>query len=263
MISGRQGILCLTFDNMGSAAAVGRGETFGRGRDDEGPTGYPEALDVLDRLGLKATFFIEGWNALFNPDAVRAVARQHEIGLHGWIHEVFHTLSREDAQSRMSNALAAFQRIDVDPIGFRAPGGQRGPYSMDLVRDLGLAFDSSVDHGPDDPIDAQAHPAAFILESGVPSVPWQWAMIDYYHYYMHPDGARTPDQLENYYIDRIDAAATAASLCTMILHPFVSFQEAERRAAIERVLGYAVAHPGIRVLTAGAVARTVVGARTS
>ena len=39
--------LCLTFDNMGSALAVGQGSTARPGQTDVGPAGYPETLDLL------------------------------------------------------------------------------------------------------------------------------------------------------------------------------------------------------------------------
>jgi peptidoglycan/xylan/chitin deacetylase (PgdA/CDA1 family) len=48
------------------------------------PEGTPAVLDVLDRLGWTATFFVLGVEARRHPDVVReTVRRGHEIALHG------------------------------------------------------------------------------------------------------------------------------------------------------------------------------------
>jgi len=247
--------VCLTFDNMGSAAAIGRGEASGFGADDIGPAGYPEALALLDKLGLKATFFIEGWNARYNSSAVLEVARRgHEIGIHGWVHEVFHTLAAEDVERILTDSLAAFRAINLEPRGFRAPGGLRGDHTISILKHLGLEFDSSIDHGPGSSLDLAPLPQPHLIGDGVTNVPWQWRMIDYYQYYMRPRGPRTPESLANFYKQKIDMAAQTGRTCTIILHPFVSFKDSSRRRAIEEVLRHAIDDPRIEFRTVGEVA---------
>lgn len=47
-------------------------------------------LDLLDKYGVKATFFVPGFVAECNPDVVRRIAAAgHEIGNHGYTHERF------------------------------------------------------------------------------------------------------------------------------------------------------------------------------
>jgi peptidoglycan/xylan/chitin deacetylase (PgdA/CDA1 family) len=64
---------------------------------DDGPdTMSPRYLEVLARLGVRATFFLVGENAARAPGMVREyVRRGHEVGAHGWSHEVFTGMSRE------------------------------------------------------------------------------------------------------------------------------------------------------------------------
>lgn len=51
--------------------------------------GVPRILDVLGRSHVPATFFVPAVAALLYPDEQRrVVAEGHEVGLHGWIHEV-------------------------------------------------------------------------------------------------------------------------------------------------------------------------------
>src|SRR5690606_14692850 len=82
---------CFTFDNMGEAADVGAGRLEGPGPAGSDPSlaiGYPALFALLERTGVRATFFVEGWNGIHHPEWVRAiVTRGHELGMHGWLHE--------------------------------------------------------------------------------------------------------------------------------------------------------------------------------
>lgn len=58
--------------------------TFDDGPD---PQFTPRILDLLDRRGIKATFFAMGYNAAAHPSLLREVAAAgHEIGSHSWSH---------------------------------------------------------------------------------------------------------------------------------------------------------------------------------
>ncbi|MFF0669629.1 polysaccharide deacetylase family protein [Streptomyces tendae] len=59
--------------------------TFDDGPD---PASTPQFLDVLDRLGVRATFFVLGENAARHPVLARELVRRgHEIAVHGWSHD--------------------------------------------------------------------------------------------------------------------------------------------------------------------------------
>ncbi|MCP4616932.1 MAG: polysaccharide deacetylase family protein, partial [Bradyrhizobium sp.] len=50
--------------------------------------GVPRIRKVLDRFGVKASFFVPAVAALLHPEEQASLAAEgHEIGLHGWIHE--------------------------------------------------------------------------------------------------------------------------------------------------------------------------------
>jgi peptidoglycan-N-acetylglucosamine deacetylase len=247
--------LCLTFDNMGSALAVGQGSAAHPGQADAGPAGYPETLDLLDELGLRATFFIEGWNALHNPAAVQAVASSgHEVAVHGWVHESIHALDAVAVERVLADGMAAFTCANIRPRGFRAPGGKRGPHLLPLLERYGVAYDSSVDHGPADLEDQARHPEPLMLNEHLISIPWQWRNIDYFHYYMHPDGERGPSDVEQHFREAIDELSETDGFLTLIFHPHVSGQDVRRLEALRAILMHAVSVADIRIQAAGDVA---------
>jgi peptidoglycan-N-acetylglucosamine deacetylase len=247
--------LCLTFDNMGGALAVGQGLAAQRGQADAGPAGYPETLDLLDELGLRATFFIEGWNALHNPAAVKAVAsRGHEVGAHGWVHETIHALDAMAVERVLADSLAAFACANIRPCGFRPPGGRRGPHLLPLLEPHGFAYDSGVDHGPADLEDQARHPGPLMLSEHLVSIPWQWRNIDYYHYNMHPDGVRRPSDVERHFRTAIDELSETDGFLTLIFHPHVSGQDDQRLEALRAILRHAASITNICIRTAEDVA---------
>src|SRR5947207_3165890 len=51
-------------------------------------TGAPRILNVLDRYGIKAGWYIPGWIIERYPELCREIVRRgHEVGQHGYLHE--------------------------------------------------------------------------------------------------------------------------------------------------------------------------------
>ena len=63
---------------------------------DDGPDGLTERyLDMLDELGVAATFFVLGERAVAQPELVREYLRRgHQVASHGYDHSRFTTLTR-------------------------------------------------------------------------------------------------------------------------------------------------------------------------
>src|SRR3954454_23955172 len=87
----RRAGVSVTFDNLGEAADLERGlwpEDEPLGRHFSVKRTLPRILDTLDELGLRATFFVEGFNAELYPEALLEIANSgHELCYHGWRHE--------------------------------------------------------------------------------------------------------------------------------------------------------------------------------
>lgn len=110
-------------------------------------TGVANALELLDRNGLKATFFVVA-RSLDDPAKRRlvteAVARGHEIASHSLTHALMTRLGRAGKVREIAGSRQRIEDALGTPVrGFRAPGYLMDRESMDLLVDAGYLWDSS------------------------------------------------------------------------------------------------------------------------
>lgn len=73
--------------------------------------GLPRILPLLDRYGVRATFFVTGFVAHLYPALLPTLAeRAHEIGIHGPFHEWMAGLPPDEQRRRLGEHLADFQQ---------------------------------------------------------------------------------------------------------------------------------------------------------
>ena len=80
-------------------------------------------MRMLDRLGLRTTFFMPGWVAETWPDVARSVRDAgHEIGHHGYLHESVRGADEATEEGYLLRGLEALDAVlGIRPIGYRAP----------------------------------------------------------------------------------------------------------------------------------------------
>jgi polysaccharide deacetylase family protein (PEP-CTERM system associated) len=106
-------------------------------------------LELFEREGVQATFFVLGWVAERFPRLVRAIAAAgHEIASHGYHHQLLYTLTpaqfREDV--RASKDLLE-QASGAPVLGFRAPSYSiiaSSLWALDILIEEGFAYDTSI-----------------------------------------------------------------------------------------------------------------------
>jgi hypothetical protein len=125
-----------------------RGDPAWTARPSYLPVFVPRVLDELDRLGLRLTVFVVGFDAArrVNLPLLRSiVARGHELANHSFSHECWmHLHSRERLHQeigRTEEALGA--ATGRTPVGFRGPGFSWSPTLLEVLAERGYRYDAS------------------------------------------------------------------------------------------------------------------------
>jgi polysaccharide deacetylase family protein (PEP-CTERM system associated) len=106
-------------------------------------------LDVLERAGVHATFFVLGWVAERFPKLVRRIHDAgHELASHSYDHGLVYDKSPDAFRADLRRAKAAIeQAAGVAVDGYRAPSysiTERSLWALDVLVDEGYRYDSSI-----------------------------------------------------------------------------------------------------------------------
>jgi peptidoglycan/xylan/chitin deacetylase (PgdA/CDA1 family) len=134
------------------------------------PAFVPQALTLLERLGLQITVFVVGADAVrqTNLPYLRAIAeRGHRIGNHSFSHECrLDLLTNVQLEAEVVRAEEAIvEATGQRPVGFRGPGFSWSPELLELLSTRGYLFDAST-------LPSFLNPAArwyFLARSGMSS----------------------------------------------------------------------------------------------
>lgn len=106
-------------------------------------------LDLLDRHGIRATFFVVGWVAERHPGLIQRVRDAgHEIGSHGYIHRKAYELGPEGFRADLRESLRVLAAPGADRVTrFRAPEwsiNDRSLWALAALADAGITIDASM-----------------------------------------------------------------------------------------------------------------------
>jgi polysaccharide deacetylase family protein (PEP-CTERM system associated) len=106
-------------------------------------------LDLLERRGVRGTFFTLGWVGRRFPDLVRRIAaRGHEVASHGHWHRRVTTLSAAEFREDIRESKAVLEDASGQAcVGFRAPSFSIVPgleWVFDVLLEEGYRYDSSL-----------------------------------------------------------------------------------------------------------------------
>jgi peptidoglycan-N-acetylglucosamine deacetylase len=119
----------------------------GRGRpwvaltfdDGPSPTTTPRILSMLDKLGLRATFFVTGSEVAVHPELIDDIrSRGHAVETHGMLHRhhLLHSIGWVLADTRL--AIEGLRSVGVTPRFIRPPYGQASAGTLVAARRHGL-----------------------------------------------------------------------------------------------------------------------------
>lgn len=108
--------------------------------DGPNPEWTPRLLDLLDRYGVKATFFLVGKYASDESVLVRYIANAgHTVGNHSWSHPNLALTAPGKVREELRNTKDALEQITGKPVRyFRPPFGARRPDVLGAARSLGM-----------------------------------------------------------------------------------------------------------------------------
>ena len=223
----------VTFDNLGEAADLERGlwpESEPLGRHFSVKRMLPRILGMLEELGLRATFFVEGLNAELYPEALLEIANSgNELGYHGWRHEYWPNLSPSKEAHLLEWGIHKMRELGVRPRGFRPPGGRLTPSSPQLLEDLGFTHCSPAGRG-------------IGLLGNVVVLPFEWQLIDAYYYLPRFGSLReastgsseplSPSHFQEALSSALQGVVRNSGHLTLLFHPFL--EELEDRFEVMR-----------------------------
>ena len=114
---------------------------------DDGPSENTQAvLDILDRYGIKATFFVTNINPDYAPMIAECYARGHTIGLHTYTHDYAQVYASADAYWEDLGQIGELVREQIGyvPCFIRFPGGSSNTISANYTPGIMTQLSSDV-----------------------------------------------------------------------------------------------------------------------
>jgi peptidoglycan/xylan/chitin deacetylase (PgdA/CDA1 family) len=213
----------VSFDNLGEVTELARGEfPAGEplGRHFSVTRALPRILALLASAGVRTTFFVEGLNTELYPDTLAGIAEAgHEVGYHGWCHETWGELERDEEAKLLERGVRALDALGLPPAGFRPPGGELTASTLPLLRELGFSYCSP----------AGGEPRS---QDGIAILPFAWPLVDAYHYLPRFAELRGGDDPRSPAAFEAALGETGDERC-VIFHPFLTVEE-ERLGVLAR-----------------------------
>jgi peptidoglycan-N-acetylglucosamine deacetylase len=221
--------------------------------------GVPRILELLKRYDVRSTFYVPAVAALLYPDEQRqVVAEGHEIGIHGWIHELNSVLPYEAERDLMFRSTDTLEKITgIRPVGLRTPSWDFSPNTLRIEAELGLLYDSS--------LMADEDCYELVMDgtpTGIVEVPVEWIRDDAVYFMMHRFQSlrpyTPPKDVLDIFLKEFDAAYEAGGLFQLTMHPHI-ITPRSRIWILEEVIRHAKSKGDVWFATHAEVAEYVKG----
>ncbi|WP_116198924.1 polysaccharide deacetylase family protein [Amycolatopsis circi] len=249
--------VALSFDSDHETLALRDGQVL-PGKLSQGEygsrVGVPRVLKLLERFGVPSTFFMPAVSALLHDGEPQSyVDAGHEVALHGWIHESNVQLPPSAERDLTFRAADTLERLTgTRPVGIRTPSWDFSESTLSIIRELGLAYDSSLMADNDCyEILADGEP------TGVVELPVEWIRDDAPYFTMNRFGSQrpytSPREVLSIWRDEFDLALAEGGLFQLTMHPHV-IGHRSRIAILTELLEHIAAQDGVWFATHAQVA---------
>lgn len=256
--NGARVAVALSFDSDHESIPLIQGHTS-PGQLSQGEYGarvaVPRIRDLLTRHDIKATFFMPAVVAQLHPDEPRALAGEgHEIGIHGWIHELNSKLDHATERDLQLRAADVLERLcGTRPVGIRTPSWDFSPHTLSITREMELLYDSSL-MADDEPYEILEHGEP----TGVVELPVEWIRDDYVYFNMNRFSTLRPHTAPSAVLEifkaEFDGAYREGGTFILTMHPHV-IGHRSRITVLESLVDYMKGHDGVWFATHEQVAR--------
>jgi peptidoglycan/xylan/chitin deacetylase (PgdA/CDA1 family) len=253
--------VALTFDHDSISDGVRRGDSPVKLSHAEFGVrvGAPRILALLAERAIPSTWFVPGHTLETFPASTEAIlAGGHELACHGWFHEDFATVPRDEEREILERCAAAVERVGgTRPKGWRAPYWSLGASSLELITAAGFVYDSSLmadDYRLYRVRQGDRHSmtegSRFGPEGPLIEVPISWSLDDWPHFEPSSDtgrdGLSAPSKVLEIWTEELRYAWAHApgGLLTITMHP-ECIGRGSRMAMLERFIDAAAALDGV------------------
>ena len=179
----------------------------------------PRILNMLDEEQLRATFFTTAYTAEIHPEIIKYIADQgHEIGYHGYMHEVKDTYDEENAlMDKVDSIIRSL--TGKRSVGVRMPDGIIHDFHKQLWLDRGIIYSSNWRNN-DGPflleIDGKEIPIVELPKDGiVDDTSYNMYTLQHpEHYYL-----RSGREMVQIWKDELDGLADEGRMLNFVMHP--------------------------------------------
>jgi peptidoglycan-N-acetylglucosamine deacetylase len=248
--------LSFDVDNMSTALARGDLSPGVLSRGEYGAIeGLPRILRLLDKHKVPASFFLPAVSDMLHPQMMRDILAggRHEVGVHGWIHELLPSVNDAAEEQRLlDQAIAQLTKaMGKRPVGYRAPSWAFSQHTMGQVANAGFLYDSSLMASDD---------AYELLLDGKPTgvieLPIEWILDDGPVLGLPGGVLPSPELVNQAFQSEFDVAYSEGGLFILTMHPHVTGHRS-RIAALEKLILHMKSRPGVWFATHEQVARYV------
>ncbi len=180
----------------------------------------PRIVKLMDQQNIPSTFFFPAWSLKLAPEQADLIKKsgQHEIAVHGWIHELNTALDADTEERLLRQATDEIEEITGRrPVGYRAPSWNHSPNTLSIVRRMGFLYESSLMHD-DRPYE--------LLQDGEPTglveLPVEWILDDSPLFNPRGNNYMNPRDVMQVWIDEFDKAWEEGTMFLLTMHPHVS-----------------------------------------
>ncbi len=204
--------------------------------------GLGRVVDLVDRFQIPATFFIPAVSLMLTPEMADRIKRsgRHEFGVHGWIHEMNTAVPAAVERELVQRAIDTLTHLTgTRPVGYRAPSWNMSPATLQIVRDLGFLYESSL-MADDNPYELLANGQP----TGMIELPVEWILDDAPLFSPLGDRYESPREVLQVWIDEFDKAYEEGGMFLLTMHPHV-IGHRSRIIVLQKLVEHIRAKPGV------------------